>query len=141
MTFESQYRFANISATKTRIFMKFETYIYKIVKNYQKIFRKDLCTHARTRGVNMRARVSSRQNTRTHIYPSCARVFAWIFTKFFLMILNYLINISLKFHKDRSIRRGDICKTILSFKSYQFSMYFAYVHSFAPLKSSKVDNY
>ena len=103
--------------------------------------RKDLCTHTRTRGVNMRARVSSRQNTRTHIYPSCARVFAWIFTKNFLMILNYLMNISLKFHKDRSIRRGDICKTILSFKSYQFSMYFAYFNKYPPPKPSKMDNY
>ena len=141
MIFKSQYCFANISATKAPIFMKFETYIHKIVKNYQKNFRKDLCTHARTRGVNMRARVSSRQNTRTHIYPSCARVFAWIFTKIFLMILNYLINISLKFHKDRSIRRGDICKTILSFKSYQFSMYFAYFNKYPPPKPSKMDNY
>ena len=141
MIFKSQYCFANISATKAPIFMKFETYIHKIVKNYQKKFRKDLCTHARTRGVNMRARVSSRQNTRTHIYPSCARVFAWIFTKIFLMILNYLINISLKFHKDRSIRRGDICKTILSFKSYQFSMYFAYFNKYPPPKPSKMDNY
>ena len=141
MIFKSQYCFANISATKAPIFMKFETYIHKIVKNYPKKFRKDLCTHARTRGVNMRARVSSRQNTRTHIYPSCARVFAWIFTKIFLMILNYLINISLKFHKDRSFHCGDICKTILTFKNHQFSMYFAYFHSYAPPKLSRISIY
>ena len=74
MIFKSQYCFANISATKARIFMKFETYIHKIVKNHQIIFRKDPCTHARTRGVNMRARVSSRKNAHVHVYASCARV-------------------------------------------------------------------
>ena len=41
MTFESQHRCAIISAMKARIFMKFETYIHKIVKNYLLIFRKD----------------------------------------------------------------------------------------------------
>ena len=40
--------------------MKFETYNHKIVKNYQKEFSKDPCTHAHTRGVNQRARVLSR---------------------------------------------------------------------------------
>ena len=59
MTFESQYRFANISATKARIFIKFETYIHKIVKNYLLIFRKDPSTQAHTIGVNVRARVLS----------------------------------------------------------------------------------
>ena len=137
MIFKSQYCFANISATKAPIFMKFETYIHKIVKNYQKKFRKDLCTHARTRGVNMRARVSSRQNTRTHIYPSCARVFAWIFTKNQQIILHYLMNVSLKFHKDLSFHCGDFCKMVLTFKSHQFSMYFPYFHSYIPQKSSK----
>ena len=141
MTFESQYRFANISATKARIFMKFETYIYKIVKNYLLIFCKDPTTQGRTRGKNLNARVSSRQNARAHIYASCVCVCARIFTKNLLMIFYYLMNISLKFHKDPSFRCGDICKTIMIFKSHQFSMYFAYSHSFAPPKSSKVDNY
>ena len=57
MIFESRYNFANISATKAPIFMKFETYINKIVKNYKIFFGKDPCTHARTRGVNVDARV------------------------------------------------------------------------------------
>ena len=57
MIFKSQYCFANISATKAPIFMKFETYIYKIVQSYQMIFCKDPCTHAGTRGINVRARV------------------------------------------------------------------------------------
>ena len=60
MIFKSQYCFANISATKAQIFMKFETFICKIVQNHQLIFRKDPCTHAHTRGANVRARISSR---------------------------------------------------------------------------------
>ena len=141
MTFESQYRFANISATKTRIFMKFETYIHKILKNYLLIFRKDPCTHARTRDKNMRARVSYRQNASAHIYASCVCVCARIFTKNLLIILYCLMNISLKFHKDRSFCCRDICKTVLTFKSHDFSMYFPYFHSYSPQKSSKMNNY
>ena len=140
MVFKSQYCFANISATKASIFMKFETYIYQIVQNYQMIFRKDPCTPPCTGGVNVRACVSSRQNLRAHVYTLfvvCAR----IFTNFCLLILYYLIIISLKFHKDWSFRCGDICKTILTYKIHQFSMYFAYFHSFAPPKTSKMENY
>ena len=139
--FKSQYCFANISATKAPIFMKFETSIHKIVKNYQKIFHNDPYTYLRTGGVNVRARVSSRQNVRAHVYTSRVLVCARIFTKLFLIILHYLIIISLKFHKDRSFRCGDICTTILTYKNHQFSMYFAYFHSFAPPKSSKMENY
>ena len=113
--FQSQYCFANISATNAPIFMKFETYVHKVVKNYQQIFHKNPCIHARTRGVNVRARIWSRQNARAHIYASCERVYARIFAKNNLIILYYLINKSLKFHKDRSFRCGDICKTILTF--------------------------
>ena len=112
MTFERQYHLANISATKAQIFMKFETYIHKIVKNYLLIFRKDPCAHARTRGKIMRAHVSSRQNARDYIYASCVCVCARIFTKNLLIILYYLMNISLKFHKDPSFRCGDICKMV-----------------------------
>ena len=121
--------------------MKFETFIHKIVNNYQQIFCKDPCTHARTRGINMRARISSRQNARAHVYASCARVYARIFTKINLTILYYLMNKSLKFHKDRSFRCRDIRKIVLTFKNYQFSMYFPNSHNNAPQKSSKMDNY
>ena len=141
MIFKSQYCFANISATEAQIFMKFETYLHKIVKNPQIIFRKDPCRHARTRYVNVRARVLSRRKTRADTYASCARICARIFTKNHLMILYYLMKISLKFHNDLSFRCGDICKTILTFKNYQFSMYFIYFHIFAPPKSSQMDNY
>ena len=49
--------------------MKFETQFHKIVNNKQKIFRKDPCTHARTRGINVRAR---EKNVHAHVYASCA---------------------------------------------------------------------
>ena len=141
MTFESQYHFANISATKAWIFMKFETYNHKIVKDYLTFFYKDPCTHARTRCKNMRARVLSRQNAREHVYTTCVRVCARIFMKNQQIILYYLMIISLKFHKDLSLRCGDICKTVLTLKSHQFSMYFPYFHSYTPKKSSKMENY
>ena len=38
---------------------------------------------------------------------------------------------SFKFHKDTSIHCGDIFKTILTFESHQFSMYFPYFHSYS----------
>ena len=79
------------------------------------IFRKDPSTHARTRGVNVRTLDSSRQNARAHVYASCGRAYARIFMKNHLIILYYLMNKSLKFHKDRSFRSGNICKTILTF--------------------------
>ena len=121
--------------------MKFETYNYKIVRKYLLIFRKDLCTHVRTRGKNMRTRVSSRQNARAQVNASCTCMCARIFTKIYLMILYNRIKISLKFHKDLSFCCGDICKTILTFKNHQFLLYFAYFHIFAPPKSSQMDNY
>ena len=141
MILKSQYYFANMSATKAPIFMKFDTYIHKTVKIYHMNFCKDPCTQARTRGVNACARVLSRRNARAHVYVSCARVCAQIFTKNLVMNLYCLTNISFKFHKDRSFRWGDICKTIVTFKNDQFSMYFVYFHSFTPPKSSKMDNY
>ena len=49
----SQYCFANISATKAPIFIKIETFIHEIVKNYPMIFRKDPCIHTHTRRVNL----------------------------------------------------------------------------------------
>ena len=110
-----QYCFANISATKASIFMKLKTFIHEIVKNCQINFRKDPCIYTRTRGVNVRARVLSRRNARAHVYASCARVCARIFPKIFVVVLYYLMNLRFKFHKDRSFRCRDICKTILTF--------------------------
>ena len=50
---------------KAPIFMKFETYIHKIVKNYQKIFRNDPCTHVRTDLV-----VYCKQTTKQAVTPT-----------------------------------------------------------------------
>ena len=38
------------------------------------------------------------------IYASCARIFARIFMKIWLVVKHYFINISFKFHKDLSFR-------------------------------------
>ena len=54
--YESDYNFANISATKALIFIKFDTSIHKIVKNHQQIFHKDLCIHAHKRRKCVRVR-------------------------------------------------------------------------------------
>ena len=136
-----QYCFANISTMKALIFMKFETCIHKTVKNQQKIFCKDPCIHARTRGVNFHALVLSRKNARAHVYASCVRVCARIFMKNLLISPYYVMNVSLKFHKNPSFRCEDIFKTIVTFKNHQFSMYYSYFHKYPPPKPSKMDNY
>ena len=118
--------------------MKFETYNHKILKNYLLIFHKDPCTYARTRGKNMRTRVWSRQNAFLHIYASYVCMCARIFMKNLFLKFYYLININLKFHKDPSFCCEDICKTILTFNSHQFSMYFPYLHSYTPQKQGAV---
>ena len=89
MIFKSQYCFANISATKAPIFMKFEINSNKMVKNHQQIFRKDPYTDGCTQGKNVRAHVSSRQNARAHVFASCARVCTRIFMKN-LLVLNLI---------------------------------------------------
>ena len=43
-------------------------------------------------------------------------------------------SLNLKLHKDPRFCCRDICKTILTFKNHEFSMYFAYFHIFAPPK-------
>ena len=54
MIFDSEYCFANISATKAWIFIKFETYTHMIVVNSHNNFGKDSWTHTRAQGVNAR---------------------------------------------------------------------------------------
>ena len=105
------------------------------------IFHKDPCTHAHTRGVNVRARISSRQNARAHIYASCTRVYARIFTKNHLIMLYYLMNKSLKFHKDRSFRCWDICKTILTFVLFLIFYVFSRFSKFEHQNSINIENY
>ena len=114
--------------------MKVQSYIHKIVKNYLLIFCKDLCTHAHTRGVNVHKRVLLQQNAHVHIFTSYARVCTRIFTKNQQIILYFLMNIGLKFHKDPCFCCGDNCKMVRIFKSHQFSICFPYF-TVTPLKS------
>ena len=46
----------NISSTEAQIFMKFETYVHKIVLHHQPNFHKDPHKDARARGKNARTR-------------------------------------------------------------------------------------
>ena len=80
-----QYCFANISATKAPIFMKFESKLHKIVNNNQHHFCKDLSTHACTRSINVRAHVLSRARTfmprvRACVHGSLRKIFWLLFT-------------------------------------------------------------
>ena len=72
----------------------YETLVYEIVTDYHINFRKDPCTHTRTKRLNVRARV----------YAPNVRARARSFTKFFLVVSNYLMNFSLKFRKDPCFR-------------------------------------
>ena len=54
----------NISLTEAQIFMKFETYVYKIVLDHQPNFHKDPCKDARARGVNARTHVKNKNAQR-----------------------------------------------------------------------------
>ena len=46
--------FGQISSMEAQIFMKFETYVHKIVLDHQPNFHKDPCKDARARGENKR---------------------------------------------------------------------------------------
>ena len=62
----------NISLTEAQIFMKFETYVYKIVVDHQPNFHKDPCKDARARGVNARTHVKKNLYVRSLDYILCA---------------------------------------------------------------------
>ena len=68
------------------------------------------------------------QNVRTKVYALCARLYARILTKLFLVGLYYLMNFSFKFYKDSSFGYGHILKTMLTFVwsliFYVFVMFF-----------------
>ena len=70
-----------------------------------------------TRAHKRRKRARARRNVRAHVFASFTRKCARIFTKICLVFLDYPMNLSCKFHKDRSFCCRDICKTILMFVS------------------------
>ena len=75
---ESQFYFANISATEARIFMKFYMVVKYYLENSSFKFHKDWCINVRARVVIARARFIAS----VRVYDSCARIRACIFMKF-----------------------------------------------------------
>ena len=68
-----QQYFAHISSTEARIFMKFETYVHKIVLDHQPIFRAKIRVHeAKTRALAMPYKDSdpSQQKSRKCVFRS-----------------------------------------------------------------------
>ena len=115
---------------------------HKIVKNYLLIFCKDLCTHARTQGKNMRTRISSRQKAGTHTFMplvgTCVHGSLQIlFWSFFTILWIYVSN----FIKIWAFVAEIFAKRYWLSRVHQFSMYFPYFHSYTPQKSSKMGNY
>ena len=58
----------------------------------------------RTHNVTQRTDTQIFFDVSARIYASCARIFARIFMKIWLVVKYYFINISFKFHKDLSFR-------------------------------------
>ena len=58
----------------------------------------------RTHNVTQRTDTQIFFDKSARIYASCARIFARIFMKIWLVVKYYFINISFKFHKDLSFR-------------------------------------
>ena len=78
---------------------------------------------------------------RARVYSSYVHIYARIVMKFETKAHKIVIDYQIKFHKDRSFRCRDICKTILVFFNYWFSMYFWNFGNYAPPKPSKIDDY
>ena len=92
---QSQYWFANISAAKARIFIKFETLTHRVVNNHQKSL------------VKIRAHMSAHK-TKTctctfhracmQIRIVCVRVYMDLYKTFFV-VFYYPMSLSFKFYK------------------------------------------
>ena len=107
-----RYCFANISATKAWIVMKFYVVVTYYLVSLPVKFHKDSCINARTGAVNARAHVLSRLRAFTTFARAFVHGFLWnLKTKAHKIVIDHHI----KFHKDPSFCCGDICKTILTF--------------------------
>ena len=82
----------------------------------------------------------ARRNVRARFYVSCAHMCALIFTKYFLVHLYYLINLSIKSHKYRSFGSGDISKTILTFVQSLIFYVFCIFSKFEHQSSTNLEN-
>ena len=92
--------------------------IRKLMTYYQKTFCKDPCKNMRGQCINVCAQISA--HTRAHVYAYifalCVRVRGRILTKIILVVPYFVMNLSLKFHEDPSIRCGDIYKIVRTSK-------------------------
>ena len=113
--------YTHIYASCPHVFMQNFTKIVLIVHIYAMTlslkFHKDpsICWgDIRKITLNMHARdinaCSKFWYTHVHIFPSCVRIHAQIFTKIFLVVHCSVMSLSFKFHKNRIFRWGDICK-------------------------------
>ena len=91
MIFKAQDCFANISATKAPIFMKFETFNHEKVKNYQMICRKN---HAHKRHKLVCARFVATKRARARLRFVCTRVCMDLYQK---KVGSSLLSYELKF--------------------------------------------
>ena len=88
-----QYCFANISATKARIFMKYYLVVNYYLASVSFKFHDHPCIKACALAIN-------RARTCLHVYNSCWRIYAHIFMKFETEAYKIVINHHIKFHED-----------------------------------------
>ena len=80
--------------------MKFQTYVHKIVLDHQPNYKKDPCKDARAQGEN----ACTCDKTCLRAFMTSALIYAPIFMHIVLVVNYYPMNLSLKFHKDLSLR-------------------------------------
>ena len=109
--------YASCTHVFTWNFTKLVLVVHCYVMTLSLKFHKDLsfcCGDMRKITLNMHAKginaCANFRYTHVHVFASCARVFAQIFTKIFLVVHYSVMSLSFKFHKDLIFRWGDICK-------------------------------
>ena len=117
---------------KAPIFIKFDTLILKIARNYQKNFRKDPCTHARTREVNVPARDemfprATRDETCARKFTPCARACLHRSLQKFicLLFISFLTQVS-NFMKIEAFVAEILAKQYWRFYVYKLSILYPF---------------
>ena len=114
-----QYFFANISATKARIFILCGGQLLSCGLIFQISLRfVHICARTSCKGVRARFIAIAR------VYNKCARICAQILMKFETYAHKIVIYQHIKFHEDLSFRCRDIRKTILVFLIIDFQCNF-----------------
>ena len=129
-----QYCFANISATKAPIFMKFETKLHKIVNNNQHHFCKDPSTHAYTQSINVRSHVLTR--ARTFMPRVCVCVLGSL-QKWCFLLFSILWSCVSNFIKIGALVAEIFAKQYWCVFNPSFSMLFCKFSRFCPSKTFK----